>query len=129
MSAFLNVVFSAPATPVLVDHELHRFVVERYAGRVLNNALQSFRFNVTTENLEVVVEPFLACASFRALLGNRRKQPVVSVFLEAMIAWANVRGLTAHLITITSRPRRPDKIARFSSLDELMQEYGGEGGC
>ena len=129
MSTFLQVVFSAPATPVLVEHELHRFVVERCAGRVLNNALQSFRFNLTAENLEVVVEPFLGCASYRALLSNRRKQPVVAVFLEAMFAWANARGLTANLTTITSRPRRPDKITRFSSLDELMQEYGGEGGC
>jgi hypothetical protein len=107
-------------TSGLVESELHSFVVGQCGGKVLNNALQQYRFNVTTQSEEVLVEPFISGASFLALTRNKKKRPTVQTFLEAMFAWADMRGFKANLEVVTSRPRRPDKAVSFSSPQQFV---------
>jgi hypothetical protein len=123
MSSFLYIAYSTPATVDLVEPELHRFVVEHCAGSVLNNTLQQFRFNITREAQEVFVEPFLAGASFWALLGNDKKRPMLHAFLQAMFRWAASRGFASRVVVVGSRPRRTDEIASFDTLEQFIHTF------
>jgi hypothetical protein len=120
MSSFLYVQYGAPATADQVGSDLHRFVIEQCAGKVLNNALQQYRYNVTTEPPAVLVEPFLSATSFVGLVGNKKKQHAALLFLEAMFHWAEQRGLPVCILIVKSRPRRPDEIKSFASLREFL---------
>jgi hypothetical protein len=121
MSSFLYLEISAPATVSIVESELLSFVVERCADRVLNNALQQYRFNVTTESNGVLVEPFISGAAFQALMRNKKKRPMLQVFLDAMCEWANQRDFDAGLLVVTSRPRRPVRRKRYVSVEAYFE--------
>jgi hypothetical protein len=107
----------------MVEDELQRFVVSQCTGKVLNNALQAFRVNVTAENHEVWVEPFMAGASFRALVRREKKRPIILTFLQAMCDWAASHDCQVNLLTISSRPRQVDRVVRFESLESFKQSY------
>jgi hypothetical protein len=66
MSSFLYVVYRPPATMAVVDSELYRFVVDRCAGKVFNNAVQGFRLNLTTQEDDTVAEPFMIVCTMRS---------------------------------------------------------------
>src|SRR5688572_9092357 len=98
MSNFLYVVYTPPVTADFVESDLRPFVVDRCQGKVLNNALQGFRFKVTTEKQEVFVEPALFCKDFFAVLRQRKKRPMLVPFLQAMWDWAAQRNWKVQLL-------------------------------
>jgi len=121
MSSFLYVVLAPPANPEIVNAELRSFVVGRCAGRVLNNALQQFRFNLTTVKDEVYVEPYLGSVSLAWTLSDRKKRSTAEPFFQAMFDWAAQQDIPVQIEVVQSRPRRADVVTRFGSLEELLQ--------